>query len=355
MGNPAADPLFQLNTVLWMLQPLPGERGATRPVLHNAGYRVWALGKRLTAAPEVERLLAVKLNLRGAPEPDVLASAPPAHPWLVVECKASSFGVDSSTIDQAMKVIARARDLSLVGGSPPGTELPGHVVYVTRREHASDLQATLDALASKAAAVGLDPAAVCTLGIHIEKGVGLTVAHLGGSLPAAAAGAFATEVVVLEASGPGEDARPLYLVPYDPSVNQSEEERILCLRVLLAGARAEAASLIGRWPQVPGTAVIEGNALLEGATFGLSKLWHDTGARDKAASVVLRFVKASLRSMSRYAPHVVDGNSPRRIVVQLTSDDQRQACAEAIMARPLPGEPRLPEFIEEELPFADLD
>jgi hypothetical protein len=26
MGNPAADPLFQLNTVLWMLQPLPDER-----------------------------------------------------------------------------------------------------------------------------------------------------------------------------------------------------------------------------------------------------------------------------------------------------------------------------------------
>jgi hypothetical protein len=354
MDNSAADPLFQLNTVLWMLQPLPDARGATRPVLHHAGYRVRALGKKLTVPAGVERLLVGTLNLRGAPEPDVLASAPPADPWLVIECKASSFGTDSSTRDQAMKIIARARDLSLVGGSPPGADLPGHVVYVTRGDQAADLQATLHALAARVAGAGLDPAGVGTLGIDVERGVGVVVDHVAGSLPAAAAAAFSARVVVLEAAGPEEDARPLYLVPYDPGVTQTDEECARCLRILLARARAHAASLIGRSP-APGTAVIEGDALLDGATFGLSRFWRDTGARDKAAYEALRFVKASLHSVRRSsATFVTDGTRPRRVEVLLTSDDHRQECAEAIMARPLPGAPRLPEFIEEELPFADL-
>ena len=357
MDSPAADPLFQLNTVLWMLQPLPDAPGATRPVLHHAGYRVRALGKKLTVPAGVERLLAVTLNLRGAPEPDVLASAPPADPWLVIECKASSFGTDSSANDQAMKIIARAKDLSLVGGGPPGADLPGHVVYLTRREQAADLQATLKALATRVAGTGLAPAGVGTLGVRVERGVGLIVDHAGGSLPGAATDAFSTQVVVLEASGPEEDPRPLYLVPYDPGVAQTQtgEERALCLRVLLARARAHAASLIGRSP-APGTAVIEGDALLDGATFGLSKFWRDTGARDRAAYEALRFVKASLHSVrGSSATFVTEGTRPRRVEVLLTSDDHRQECAEAIMARPLPGAPRLPEFIEEELPFADLD
>jgi heme/copper-type cytochrome/quinol oxidase subunit 4 len=33
MSSLAADPLFQLNAVLWMLQPLPDKQDALRPVL----------------------------------------------------------------------------------------------------------------------------------------------------------------------------------------------------------------------------------------------------------------------------------------------------------------------------------
>jgi hypothetical protein len=47
MTDPSGDPVFQLNTVLWMLQPLPNRVGALQPVLYNAGYRVRALGKSL--------------------------------------------------------------------------------------------------------------------------------------------------------------------------------------------------------------------------------------------------------------------------------------------------------------------
>jgi hypothetical protein len=353
MSSLAADPVFQLNTVLWMLQPLPDQPGAIRPMLYRAGYRVRALGKPLSAPAEVERSLAVNLNLRGRPAPDVLASAPPGSPWLVIECKASSFSSSSTTSAQATKILARAAELSLVAGSPPGVEVPGHVVYVTRSDRAADLQATLDELAATLRAASLEPASAGTLGMRVETGVGLVVEQAGGQLPEAAREALDGEVVILEAAGPEEDARPLYLVPYDPSVEQTADERTRCLRILLARARAHAASLIGRSP-APGTAVLEGAELLHGATFGLSKFWSDTQARTAAAHETLRFVKAALRSMRSSTPFMMDGSSPVRIEVTLNCDGHRQECAEAIMTARLPEDPELPEFIADELPLADL-
>jgi hypothetical protein len=354
MSSLAADPVFQLNTVLWMLQPLPDQPGAIRPVLYRAGYRVRALGKPLSTPAEVERSLAVNLNLRGMPAPDVLASAPPGRPWLVFECKASSFGSKSSTSAQAIKILARAAELSLVAGSPPGVDVPGCVVYVTRSDQAADLQTTLDGLAARLRAASLEPASAGTLGMRVETGVGLIVEQAGGQLAEAAREALDGGVVVLAASGPEEDARPLYLVPFDPSVEQTADERTRCLRILLARARAYAASLIGRSP-APGTAVLEGAELLHGATFGLSKFWSDTQARTAAAHETLRFVKAALRSMGRSsAPFMTDGSSPVRIEVTLNSDGHRQECAEAIMTARLPEGPELPEFIADELPLADL-
>jgi hypothetical protein len=80
MTDPSGDPLFQLNAVLWMLQPMPGDSSAVNAVLHYRGYAVRSMGQTLTADASLERLLAVELNLRGAPAPDVLASAPVGDP-----------------------------------------------------------------------------------------------------------------------------------------------------------------------------------------------------------------------------------------------------------------------------------
>lgn len=353
MTDSSADPLFQLNTVLWMLQPLPNRPGALRPVLYDAGYRVRALGKSLTASADVERVLATELDLRGAPAPDVLASAPDDHPWPVFECKASSFGSESSTSKQATKILARANDLALVAGTPPGVALSGCVVYVTRRDQVDDLQATLTGLGGTLRAVDLEPAPSSAIGISVETGIGLVVGPVVGDLPGPAGDALAEPVTVLEAAGPDEDARPLYLVPFDPSIDQSDEERSACLRILLARARAQAASVLGRSP-APGNAILEAHQLLEDATYGLSKFWRDNKARDAAAHEVLKFVRAALGSLRKgTAPFVAEGNGPRRLEVHLQSEDQRQGCAEAVLAMPLPGEVRLPEVIAEELPFAD--
>lgn len=353
MTDPAGDPLYQLNAVLWLLQPLPEPSSAVHSVLHHHGYSVRSMGQSLTANADLERRLAVDLDLRGAPKPDVLASAPQGDPWPVFECKRSSFGPESATSNQASKVLARSLDLSLAVGSPPEMSVDGCAVYVTRHAEALALQATLDQLGSELVSAGVTAAPASTVGLRVETGLGLVACVAAGVLPGAAGKALADDVVVVPAAGPEEDARPLYLIPFDPSVEQEPEERALCLRILLARGQSHAASTLGRGP-APGTAVLEGHALLDAATYGLSKYWRDSDARDRAGQEILRFVKSSLASMRRpKAPMVAEGNGPKRLEVSIRSDDHRQECAEAVMAHPLPGDPELAETWAPELPFAD--
>lgn len=355
MTDPSGDPLFQLNAVLWMLQPMPEQPNPVNAVLHLHGYAIRSLGQSLTADAVLERQLAVELDLRGSPAPDVLASAPTGNPWPVFECKGSSFGPDSTTSDQALKILARGADLSLTVGSAPSQTIDGCVVYVTRKEEATQLQATVEELSAILAQAGVSPAPASTLGLRIERGTGLLARVIAGSFPGKGGSALASDVLILRAAGPQEEARPLYLVPFDPGIQQDAEERTRCLRVLLARGQATAASALGRGPS-QGTAVLEGHALIDAATYGLAKHWRDTAVRERAAQEILRFVKAALTAMRNpKAPMVMEGGGPKRLEVVIRSDEHRQACADAVMAHPLPAEPELSEFVEQELPFADVE
>ncbi len=353
MSDPSGDPLFQLNAVLWMLQPMPAGSRAINSVLYQHGYAVRSMGQSLTADPDLERRLAVELDLRGAPAPDVLASAPAGDPWPIFECKRSSFGTASSTSAQASKVLARGADLSLTAGAAPGDQVDGCVAFVTREDQAIALQATLDELRANLNAAGLGAAPAATVGLRVETGVGLMARMAAGELPGAGGAALAEDVVIVPAAGEREDARPLYLVPFDPSVDQDDDERAECLRILLARGQAHAASMLGRGP-AQGTAVLQAHELVEAATYGLAKYWRDSSARDQAGHEILRFVKAGLSSLRKpKTPMMTMGGGGSRLEVVIQSAEHRQECAEAVMAHPLPGEPEFAPFVEEELPFAD--
>lgn len=283
MTNPCADPLFQLNAVLWMLQPHPAQSTAVNAVLHRHGYAVRSMGQTLTADADLERLLATELELRGAPQPDVLASAPAGDPWPIFECKKSFFGMDSSTSSQASKVLARGADLSLAVGARPCQQVDGCVVFVTQDDQAEALQGTLEGLRAALQQAGAPTAPAATMGLRLETGVGLMASVAAGLFPGPGGTALADDVVVVPAAGSEENARPLYLVPFDPSVEQDDDERVHCLRVLLARGQAHAASVLGRGP-AQGTAVLQGLELIDAATYGLAKYWRDTSARDRLAT-----------------------------------------------------------------------
>lgn len=148
--------------------------------------------------------------------------------------------------------------------------------------------------------------------------------------------------------------RPLYFVPFDPSVEQDDDERTRCLRILLARGRAHAASILGRGP-AQGTEVLEARELIDAATYGLARYWRDSTARERAGQEILRFVKAALASMRKpKAPMVTEGSGLKRLEVVIQSAEHRQECAEAVIGCPLPGEPEIAPYVAEELPFPDV-
>ena len=356
MTGITADPVFQLNCILWMLQPLPDIASAPTPVLHNAGYRVHYIGAQLVASPDTESRLSSRLGVKGSAAPDVIASAPDGAHWLAIECKASSFGPESSTSNQALKILAHAADLSPTVVAAAGTTVAGAAVYVTRVTEAAALYQTLTKLASRLSDAGISPAPVAALGLAAGAGTGVTVQLVDGTIPGPAGAALAQVTTLIPAAAPEEaDPRPLYILPYDPSVTQTDLERQRCLQILIARGRAAAAARIGRCTD-EGTLTVDGGELLESATYGVSRYWQDRHDHARTASLILDFVKAAIRDMGKRSttgpvPQVERLHGPDRLKIQFVDADQRQATAEAVISCLLPDAPGRDPALHAELPF----
>src|SRR5438093_477808 len=95
------DPIFQLNAVLWLAQPLPPEFPIT-PVLRHAGFDVHSIAPPLAPPPDVLLALAESgLPHQRSCHPDVILERDADRLFLVIECKANSFGEASSTAAQS--------------------------------------------------------------------------------------------------------------------------------------------------------------------------------------------------------------------------------------------------------------
>lgn len=278
------DPVFQLNLVLWLVQPAP-EGAPTSPVLRNAGYHVMAVSRRLHPPPDMRGKLAAVAGSGDAPAPDVLlahAGQPSDPTILVIECKASGFSANSSTAKQARKLLAVGADVSAPLGLATGQPRPGHLTYLTVLNEQHRLRETLASLAEEVAAADLPVAAKGVLGverrddgIYVDRGV-------DEAWPPPMEG-VATPTRVVQAAL-GDDPRPLYLIPWDPGVTQTDEQAAWCRALLASRILNEAISRVGRM-EVPGPLVLSAGDLLREATFGVSDRWY---ARNEVAQVTAR-------------------------------------------------------------------
>ena len=102
------DPIFQLNVLLWLAQPLPSGDAIT-PLLHSRGFDVYALALRLSLPPD---LLLVMRNggfeVQVGVRPDIILAKESSGKFAITECKGSSFGNRSSTAHQARTLLALA-------------------------------------------------------------------------------------------------------------------------------------------------------------------------------------------------------------------------------------------------------
>lgn len=96
-----ADPVFQLNLLLWMAKEQPGEKHV-RPFLYELGYEVLSIDEPVPLPDDIVRAIAESgLEVRRSPKPEVVFQRIETKSGLYFEAKANSFGSGSSNAKQA--------------------------------------------------------------------------------------------------------------------------------------------------------------------------------------------------------------------------------------------------------------
>ena len=287
-----SDQVFQLNTLLWALEQVPGEAGPVDPVLRSAGYYLDSIGRRLIVPVSPNARTA----LRAVTGTDDLS---PTNPdlWLrhasedavpLVELKSHGFSPDSSNSRQALKMIISAADVASAVGRREATA--GHVLYATAGTDSAGMSETLKTLEETVSEVGGSPAKTGVLSlIEVDAGVGLG-SPVPDDLPSAMGAALSAPAVVLRREGE-DDLQPLYFIPWIPGIEDSQDSALHAegLQQLTARLLTQAIAAVGQ-STVPGVVVLKPDELLVAATFGVFSRWRDND-RDsliRAASNVLR-------------------------------------------------------------------
>lgn len=266
-----ADPVFQLNSLLWLTQPLPDAVGI-RPVLREAGFEVDAICPSLTLPPDILLLLkdsglAHQDHIRS----DVVLCRQQDGRYGVVECKGNSFSPDSSTARQARTLlVAVGPRLDEALGLSSGTVKRSTAGYLVASQAAAEMDLTLQALSNELRSRKLRAGASCVLALE----PGTAALSLAADSSARDFFNLPSEKVDFVPLEEGTDPRPLYFIPYDPDCNQSEEERAYCKRVLFERIQA---SLLGAGGRAlpPADLVFDAVGLLNDATLGMYDLWEN--------------------------------------------------------------------------------
>ena len=282
----AADPVFQLNVMLWALEDLP-DMPAVQPVLRRAGYRVESLGRPLQL-PADEQTASALRTITGSADrspcrPDLLLENQDHRSTLVVELKSRGFSEDSSNVRQAVKLIVASKDLaeSYAETQPR----PGHVVYGTVENDSDRLAETLQGLSESIASNGVPAAPTAVVGISIDDEGARLSTSARSNLPEPAQQALQTTATVLHRHGE-DDIRPLYVIPWMPGIasTQNPEFQTDGYRELTARIIVEAMAVVGQAAVPTPTLEVTATALLSRATFGVFDRWLDADRRKFAAA-----------------------------------------------------------------------
>ena len=317
---PESSSLFQLNVLIWATIPQP-PRAPVKPILSAFGYRLFSIEQPLEAS------IGQRANLQArtppvsiAPVADVLLEHVGSSHFVIMECKPSSFGVESGQTRQARGYILAGSGIAQRG--LPAAAKSAEVCYLVPETYTSAMEKTLVALRAELLRGGDQVCDVGALGVAIRgDGVYLESSHESserGRLPRDVAPAQR----VLEIQD-GEDPRPLYVIPWMP---ESGDEDLSALREKL---RAQLLSHIGRSPL--GRLELRFDDLLDEVSRGVYSLWRD---RESLQGQVNATVGSIVRAMT-------DGNETVTVrtaeaAISLSSEGERETLLEQIRTANVP-------------------
>jgi hypothetical protein len=331
------DPLYQVNLLIWLLQPLPPGSGF-RPLLKEAGYRLESIARPLPLPPARRQQLAeAGLAASQQPGPDILAQHANGRQWLLLEAKGNSFSASSSAAVQARGLLVAGGDLTGPLGLAPSTRPDGVVAYLLPEVAAPLLATTLSQIRHELAGASIPAAPAGALGLSRQSdGVYLHDQHPAGQLPSRLERLLSAPQRVHEVDVE-TDPRPLYVIPWDPGIDQQSLGARYGRKVLQERIRSAAIARLGRAP-IPGTVDLNCDDLLAEGTRGFYAVWRDRGQVQGLRSEVRRFLRDSLAPSGSRLPESVtplQGSVPGwRIALQ--SEAERDSLLDRLHV-PTPG------------------
>ena len=295
------DPLYQVNLLLWMLQPSTGR--PVNPLLHDAGLRLRDIERELPLPIDLaSRLQTEGLAVRNPVTPDVLVDSPEKM-FLALECKRSMFGsqpqpgMSDGAIRQARSLLLQtplilASALGLQARDVHGT----HLLYIARYEPDVNQVEGLQDLAQELRHKSFQTAPFGVLGLAVEgKTVALKHCPAPSLVPAALEARLAEQNVVHEIRDDGTDPRPLYFLPWMPESEPAVDD----YNQAAFGNRILAAAMEVIGPCKPPCEIeLDVEALLRKATLGVYDKWRNKGDRRTLQHNARELLRSQLKKAS---------------------------------------------------------
>ncbi len=324
------DPLYQLNLMLWLLQPLKNNY-PLRPILKETGYELFAIAPPMPLIPEIrDKIAASSIQSAVVPEPDLLINRDGVKEFVIIECKRQMFGEESSTAEQFRGLLLQSGEqFNLAVGLERTADPLVNLVYISKHSTETNFTDGIIDIKNRLVNSGFQTLPVGLLGIsHRENKIYICDEYNKGLIPEDIKNVVRNEIMVQEFEA-SENPIPIFYIPWDPNVSQLPEMAEYCERVFLERLLSAFIVRIGKI-YTPGMVEIFYDALLNEATMGFYEKWRakDTGRRLRRA---VRDLINKVINFSKGEAHK-ETLPPPRNGMKLTVDDEddKESLIEAV-------------------------
>jgi hypothetical protein len=160
------DPVFQLNLLLWMAKEQPRQNYRVKPLFYENGFKIVYIEMPFPIPEETVKVASDSdLNIRIAPEPELILGRDNDKKALYFEAKANSHGPDSSNAKQAMGHLVATGPVFAEVLTPLELCL---LCYVLPEEKRALMSECLSVLSDRLIQGGLTPGLFSTHGLVVE-------------------------------------------------------------------------------------------------------------------------------------------------------------------------------------------
>jgi hypothetical protein len=327
------DELYQVNLILWMLQPSTGH--IVKPILAKAGLILRDIEVELPLNIALTNQLAkAHLEVSDPVAPDMLLTTSNSE-FVLVECKRSMFGSSvektacGSQVKQARSLLLQVpRFLALALGLQPKDIKKTFVTYVSRYDASCEQTLGLKQSAEDLREKGYRTNSFGLLTLSIEDKAVMVGPSKGATLPSGMKRMFSKGAIKAhELSDNETDPRPLYIIPWMPGGNEDVDD----YGQIVFGNRILAATTARVGPAAPPCDIeIDVDEVLGDATQGYYRHWKKKASRKALRENAKTLIKGVLDKFAPDVPVDLLGNPSRGWKISLKDDSTKSAVVEGL-------------------------